>query len=64
VLAIGPGFTLNGALFDPYFVDLFRTAFALAEVRGGGNFGIDYGVCYLGDMWKVDACHVPVGSVK
>jgi len=64
VLAVGPGFTTNGALFDPYFTDVFRTPFALAEVRGGGNFAVDYGVCYLGDMWKVDACHVPASSLK
>ncbi len=62
VLAIGPGFSYNGALFDPYFFDLFRAGFALPETQGGGNFAVDYGVCYLGDMWKIDACHVPVGS--
>ncbi len=62
VLAIGPGFTYNGALFDPYFFDLFQTAFALAEIQGGGNFAIDYAVCHLGDMWKADSCKIAPGS--
>jgi len=62
VLAIGPAFTYNGALFDLYFVDVFGTAFSLAQVSGGGNFPINYGVCFLGDMWKTDACRLPPGS--
>ncbi|MEO8557544.1 MAG: right-handed parallel beta-helix repeat-containing protein [Rhodospirillales bacterium] len=64
VLAIGPSFTYNGALFEPYFLDLFSATFALAEAQGGGNSAIAYALCYLGDMWNADACQAVPGAPK
>jgi hypothetical protein len=57
VLAIGPYFNENGDLFDPYFVDVFGTAFGLAgDATLGAGEANQYAMCTLADMWKVSTC--------
>ncbi|MGE0153605.1 MAG: right-handed parallel beta-helix repeat-containing protein [Reyranellaceae bacterium] len=56
VLATGPYFNENGNLFDPYFVDVFSTAFGLAGDATQAGETSQYAMCYLADMWKPSSC--------
>ncbi|MGE3907329.1 MAG: beta strand repeat-containing protein, partial [Reyranellaceae bacterium] len=60
-LAHGAGFDQNGNLFDPYFVDLFTTAFGLsgdatAQSAIGTAAPTEYAMCVLANMWKATSC--------
>ena len=56
VLAFGPSFDQNGNLFDPFFVDVFRTAFGLSGDPAAQSAATEYAMCYLANMWKPSSC--------